>query len=200
MEIFCNKDSKNFGSKSIIKNFNKTFKKKSYAILGKNGSGKSTLLKLIANLILPSSGKIEFIIRNKILNNEEKISSIFFTAHYQELISELSVKELISFHYKFRRKIKDEKKLVSEFGLENFINSKIENLSSGTEQKLKLLLAFNTVSEYLILDEPCTNLDEDGKKLYKKMYKNFSKNRGIIIATNDKDDIVDKKTEIISIT
>ena len=200
MEIFCNKVSKNFGSKSIIKNFNKTFKKKSYAILGKNGSGKSTLLKLIANLILPSSGKIEFIIRNKILNNEEKISSIFFTAPYQELISELSVKELISFHYKFRRKIKDEKKLISEFGLENFINSKIENLSSGTEQKLKLLLAFNTVSEYLILDEPCTNLDEDGKKLYKKMYKNFSKNRGIIIATNDKDDIVDKKTEIISIT
>ncbi|MEC7877438.1 MAG: ATP-binding cassette domain-containing protein [Bacteroidota bacterium] len=200
MEIFCNKVSKNFGSKSIIKNFNKTFKKKSYAILGKNGSGKSTLLKLIANLILPSSGKIEFIIRNKILNNEEKISSIFFTAPYQELISELSVKELISFHYKFRRKIKNEKKLIGEFGLENFINSKIENLSSGTEQKLKLLLAFNTVSEYLILDEPCTNLDEDGKKLYKKMYKNFSKNRGIIIATNDKDDIVDKKTEIISIT
>ena len=200
MEIFCNKVSKNFGSKSIIKNFNKTFKKKSYAILGKNGSGKSTLLKLISNLILPSSGKIEFIIRNKILNNEEKISSIFFTAPYQELISELSVKELISFHYKFRRKIKNEKKLIGEFGLENFINSKIENLSSGTEQKLKLLLAFNTVSEYLILDEPCTNLDEDGKKLYKKMYKNFSKNRGIIIATNDKDDIVDKKTEIISIT
>ena len=200
MEIFCNKVSKNFGSKSIIKNFNKTFKKKSYAILGKNGSGKSTLLKLIANLILPSSGKIEFIIRNKILNNEEKISSIFFTAPYQELISELSVKELISFHYKFRRKIKNEKKLIGEFGLENFINSKIENLSSGTEQKLKLVLAFSTVSEYLILDEPCTNLDEDGKKLYKKMYKNFSKNRGIIIATNDKDDIVDKKTEIISIT
>tara|TARA_Y100001960_G_scaffold55427_1_gene56819 strand:- start:1452 stop:2054 length:603 start_codon:yes stop_codon:yes gene_type:complete len=200
MEIFCNKVSKNFGSKSIIKNFNKTFKKKSYAILGKNGSGKSTLLKLISNLILPSSGKIEFIVKNKILNSEEKISSIFFTAPYQELISELSVKELISFHYKFRRKIKNEKKLIGEFGLENFINSKIENLSSGTEQKLKLLLAFNTVSEYLILDEPCTNLDEDGKKLYKKMYKNFSKNRGIIIATNDKDDIVDKKTEIISIT
>ena len=200
MEIFCNKVSKNFGSKSIIKNFNKTFKKKSYAILGKNGSGKSTLLKLISNLILPSSGKIEFIVKNKILNSEEKISSIFFTAPYQELISELSVKELISFHYKFRRKIKNEKKLIGEFGLENFINSKIENLSSGTEQKLKLLLAFNTLSEYLILDEPCTNLDEDGKKLYKKMYKNFSKNRGIIIATNDKDDIVDKKTEIISIT
>jgi len=200
MEIFCNKVSKNFGSKSIIKNFNKTFKKKSYAILGKNGSGKSTLLKLISNLILPSSGKIEFIVKNKILNSEEKISSIFFTAPYQELISELSVKELISFHYKFRRKIKNEKKLIGEFGLENFINSKIENLSSGTEQKLKLLLAFNTVSEYLILDEPCTNLDEDGKKLYKKMYKNFSKNRGIIIATNNKDDIVDKKTEIISIT
>ena len=184
----------------MLKNFNKTFKKRSYAIVGKNGSGKSTLLKLISNLILPSSGKIEFIVKNKILNSEEKISSIFFTAPYQELISELSVKELISFHYKFRRKIKNEKKLIGEFGLENFINSKIENLSSGTEQKLKLLLAFNTVSEYLILDEPCTNLDEDGKKLYKKMYKNFSKNRGIIIATNDKDDIVDKKTEIISIT
>ena len=36
-------------------------------------------------------------------------------------------------------------------------------------QKLKILIAFNTKSEFLFLDEPTTNLDKDGKSLYKEI-------------------------------
>jgi len=200
MKIICQNISKKFGSKKVIKNFSKEFKKKSYAILGKNGSGKSTLLKMIANLLIPSSGTIDYMSNNKNLGKEEIIKNIFFSAPYQELINELSLEELLKFHFTFRDERKSIQEKIDYFGFNKYKNNLISDLSSGTEQKLKILIAFNTKSEFLFLDEPTTNLDKDGKSLYKEMYKNVSGEKGIIIATNDKNDIVDKDTSIINLS
>ena len=200
MKIICENISKNFGSKKVIKNFSKKFKKKSYAILGKNGSGKSTLLKIIANLLIPSSGIIDYKLNNKNLVKENIIKNIFFSAPYQELINELSLEEFLNFHFKFREKRQSVKDQIDYFGLNKYKNNLISDLSSGLEQKLKLLIAFNTKSEFLFLDEPTTNLDKDGKSLYKEMYKNLSNEKGIIIATNDRNDIIDRNTTIINLS
>ena len=120
MKIICQNISKRFGSKKVIKNFSKEFKKKSYAILGKNGSGKSTLLKMISNLLIPSSGNIEYISNNKSLDKEEIIKKFFFSAPYQELINELSLEELVDFHFTFRDERKSIKKQIDYFGLDKY--------------------------------------------------------------------------------
>ena len=200
MKIICQNISKSFGSKNVIINFSKKFKKKSYAILGKNGSGKSTLLKMIANLLIPSSGIIEYKVKNKNLEKENIIKNIFFSAPYQELINELSLEEFLNFHFKFREKRQSVKEQIDYFGLNKYKNNLISDLSSGLEQKLRLLIAFNTKSEFLFLDEPTTNLDKDGKSLYKEMYKNILNEKGIIIATNDRNDIIDRNTTIINLS
>ena len=66
MEIILKNISKKFGSNKVIEDFSFKFKKKSYAIIGKNGAGKSTLLKLIGNLLSPTSGSINYNIKNKL--------------------------------------------------------------------------------------------------------------------------------------
>ena len=53
MKIILSNISKKFRSNKVINNFNYSFNKGTYAILGKNGSGKSTLLKIIGNLLTP---------------------------------------------------------------------------------------------------------------------------------------------------
>ena len=195
MEIILKNISKKFGSNKVIEDFSFKFKKKSYAIIGKNGAGKSTLLKLIGNLLSPTSGSINYNIKNKLSIAE----NLFFAAPYQELISELSVKDFLKFNNTFRKLNSDYMKKIDSYNLREFINTKIGNLSSGSLQKLKLLIAFDSNSKFILLDEPTTNLDDEGKKLYKKFFKENKNKKGIIVATNDYNDIIEEITEIIRI-
>lgn len=199
MNIKFENVSKKFGAKKVIKNFSKSFKRKKYAIVGDNGSGKSTLLQLISNLMTPSDGKIIYYLDDIEIDKELFIKNIIFSAPYQKLVEELTVKEFLIFHYKFRDYIKNPLTILSEFGLENFKNTQIKNLSSGSEQKLKLLISFNTKADFILLDEPTTNLDRKGITIYTKTIKKYSKDRGIIIATNREKDIVFDETEVIKL-
>ena len=199
MNIKFENVSKKFGAKKVIKNFSKSFKRKKYAIVGDNGSGKSTLLQLISNLMTPSDGKIIYSLDDIKIDKELFIKKIIFSAPYQKLVEELTVKEFLIFHYKFRDYIKNPLAILSEFGLENFKNTQIKNLSSGSEQKLKLLISFNTKADFILLDEPTTNLDRKGIAIYTKTIKKYSKDRGIIIATNREKDIVFDETEVIEL-
>jgi ABC-type multidrug transport system ATPase subunit len=195
MEITLSNISKSFGSNKVIDKFNYSFKKGVYAILGKNGSGKSTLLKLIGNLISPTSGKVIYRLDEKI----DITKQIFFTSPYQELISELSVEEFLKFHNKFRPSAINYSDIINDFNLNKYINSKIENLSSGSIQKLKLIITFYSDSKFILLDEPTTNLDREGKKNYIKILNEFSNRKIIIIATNDKEDYLANSTSIINL-
>lgn len=195
MEITLSNISKSFGSNKVIDKFNYSFKKGVYAILGKNGSGKSTLLKLIGNLISPTSGKVIYRLDEKI----DITKQIFFTSPYQELISELSVEEFLKFHNKFRPSAINYSDIINDFNLNKYINSKIENLSSGSIQKLKLIITFYSDSKFILLDEPTTNLDSEGKKNYIKILNEFSNRKIIIIATNDKEDYLANSTSIINL-
>ena len=199
MNIKFENVSKKFGAKKVIKNFSKSFKRKKYAIVGDNGSGKSTLLQLISNLMPPSDGKIIYSLDDIKIDKELFIKKIIFSAPYQKLVEELTVKEFLIFHYKFRDYIKNPLTILSEFGLENFKNTQIKNLSSGSEQKLKLLISFNTKADFILLDEPTTNLDRKGITIYTKTIKKYSKDKGIIIATNREKDIVFDETEVIEL-
>ena len=199
MNIKFENVSKKFGAQKVIKNFSKSFKRKKYAIVGDNGSGKSTLLQLISNLMTPSDGKIIYSLDDIKIDKELFIKKIIFSAPYQKLVEELTVKEFLIFHYKFRDYIKNPLTILSEFGLENFENTQIKNLSSGSEQKLKLLISFNTKADFILLDEPTTNLDRKGITIYTKTIKKYSKDKGIKIATNREKDIVFDETEVIEL-
>ena len=82
----------------------------------------------------------------------------------------------------------------------DYKKKQIYQLSSGIKQRLKLMLALNTTCQLTLLDEPTTNLDDNGKNIYYDLFKTFKNKKSIIIATNNKKDIVDSKTELIKIS
>lgn len=187
MEILLEDIGRRFNQEWIFKKINYQFvQKQSYAILGPNGSGKSTLLQVLAGNLSPSAGKISYSKNKTKIDIADVYRDISIAAPYLELIEEFTLLESINFHFKFKKMAKDwdTKSLIELLQLEKSINKEIRYFSSGMKQRLKLLLACCTDSPILFLDEPTSNLDNEGIDWYLKMMKLFAKDRLTIVCSN----------------
>ena len=72
--------------------------------------------------------------------------------------------------------------------LEGAKDKQIKNFSSGMKQRLKLALAWLSDVSIVLLDEPCSNLDAKGIEWYKKLANEYSKNRLVIVCSNNIED------------
>jgi ABC-type multidrug transport system ATPase subunit len=161
-----------------------------YAVLGPNGSGKSTLLKVLSGYSTPSKGDIDFLTDRKILPNDKVYHQISYAAPYIELIEEFTLTEMLDFHRRFKTFQEDlaTEELIEILNLLKSKHKEIKYFSSGMKQRLKLVLAICSNTDYLLLDEPTTNLDDEGVQWYQGLIKRFVKNRLVIVASNVKHD------------
>jgi ABC-type multidrug transport system ATPase subunit len=140
-------------------------------------------LQCIAGFTNPSAGKIEF--ENHTADMIFK--SISIAAPYLELIEEMTANEQIDFHKKFKGllgQISNET-LLEKTGLKDASTKEIRNFSSGMKQRLKLGLAFFSDCPFLLLDEPCSNLDKEGQQIYLDLVEQVKHDKLIIVASND---------------
>ena len=158
---------------------------KKYAITGSNGSGKSTLLQVIAGSLMHNEGSIEMH-NGQLLSNEQHYQHISIATPYLELIEEMTALEMLRFHSTFKQLILSAAEILQIVNLQASANKQIRYYSSGMKQRLKLALAFFSKTPILLLDEPTTNLDEDGIALYHQLIKNYTTNKLVIVCSNDK--------------
>lgn len=158
---------------------------KKYAITGSNGSGKSTLLQVIAGSLMHNEGSVEMH-NGQLLANEQHYQHISIATPYLELIEEMTALEMLSFHSTFKQLILPAAEILQIVNLQASANKQIRYYSSGMKQRLKLALAFFSKTPILLLDEPTTNLDEDGIALYHQLIKNYTTNKLVIVCSNDK--------------
>jgi ABC-type multidrug transport system ATPase subunit len=171
----------------IFKNLSFTFQKgETYALLGANGSGKSTLMKILAGLSMPTSGKYLFLVDNKEVDPNLVYKHISFTAPYLELIEEFTFRELLGFHAKLKPFILNFgiTDVAEISGLEKHLDKAISSFSSGMKQRVKLSLAFLSQSDFVLLDEPSTALDEEATLWYRNLVDNYLNERGLIVSSN----------------
>lgn len=155
-------------------------------ITGCNGSGKTTLLKIIAGILKQNSGQILW---------QQQDISLFPSLFYGDLqyisdknffIDELTVIENLNFYSSLSGNIDALQAAISFFNIDDIIDCKIKNLSSGMLQKIKLVKLLANPATIWLLDELSSNLDIDNKKLLKDIIKIRVKEQGIvIIATHD---------------
>ena len=181
MHIKLENIGKKFGKNWIFKNVNLEFQEgEKYAILGNNGSGKSSLLKIISSQTVANKGEISY--GEYVLDEvHEKIS---YCAPYIDVIEELSFRELLEFTEKFKPFLPDYP-IDKILGLFDFEEDKwIKDYSSGMKQRVKLCLALLADVELCLLDEPTSNLDEEGVQWYFDLLEQIKAKRTIIIASN----------------
>lgn len=192
MKISFENVSKRFAYEWIFKNMNIEINSGDHTgITGPNGSGKSTFLRLLLGTVDPSEGKIIFSLQNKILPVSQVYNKFSFCAPYMDLPLNYTIDEILKFHLGFREKIDtiEIKQIIEIAGLVKSKNKAFKQFSSGMKQRFKLALCLCTESEIVVLDEPTTNLDEEGKAWFHDLIANYIGERTLIIATNEADDL-----------
>lgn len=187
MNIKLTNVGKRFNREWIFRNLDFEFHSQtSYAITGPNGSGKSTLLQIIAGATTFNEGGIEYL-TNKKIEDEKVYSNISIAAPYLELVEEMTLMEFLQFHSALKSWLPgiDSKKIISILGLEEAAQKQIRYFSSGMKQRVKLAQAIFSDVPVVLLDEPCTNLDEEGIALYKTLVNDHCKKRLLIVSSND---------------
>lgn len=188
MQISLSETGKRFNRDWIFRNFSYQFNTaRSYAITGPNGSGKSTLLQVIAGAVVASEGTVAYYADGNKIEADNMFRHLSIAAPYQELIEEMTLSEFLLFHKTFKPLISNitVSAIIEMIHLEDASGKQIRYFSSGMKQRVKLAQAFFSDTPVLLLDEPCTNLDEDGIQLYHRLISNYTVNRIIIVSSND---------------
>lgn len=191
MKIELTNLGKRYNREWIFRNLSFQFgTNKHYAITGPNGSGKSTLLQIIAGSAMYNEGEVVYQQPDKIIEPEKIFKKISFAAPYLELVEEMTLSEFLSFHHKMKSWIElfDTKKIIFLLGLEKSAHKQLRYFSSGMKQRVKLAQAIFSDVPVVLLDEPTTNLDDEGIRLYKTLIENYCENRLVIISSNDKEE------------
>lgn len=154
-----------------------------FGLLGVNGAGKTTTFRMILNLIEPTSGNITL--------NGKKIDysvtdKIGFLTEERSLLTKLTVKEQCLYYGTLKGMEKEDilkkmKTLLEKFGVPEYENKKIKELSKGNQQKIQFITAIINEPKLLILDEPFSGLDPFNVELFKNEIVEMSKKGSIII-------------------
>ena len=180
----------------VLNNINLTIQKgQLVAICGQSGAGKSTLLQILASLDTPSSGLIKYddnaieSIKNSNLSSI-RLNNFGFVYQFHHLLEDLTVIENISIPIEISNKSlkKDEIiKIIDEVGLLHRVNHHPWKLSGGEKQRVAIARAIINKPDFIFLDEPTGNLDEDNAEIIQNLLIDISRKHDIalITATHD---------------
>ena len=103
MVIKLDNVAKRYRFEWIFRDINYEFEAgQSYAVLGSNGAGKSTFLRILSGHLSPSKGTISYFKNGSSIEKDIVYRSISYAAPYIDLIEELTLREAIRFHQKFK--------------------------------------------------------------------------------------------------
>ncbi len=131
-------------------------------LLGPNGAGKTTVMSLLRGLIRPTAGRVELFGRDP--GEHAARTALGVTPQETALPATLRVGEVIDFvgaHYPDRIS-RDE--LAERFGFRDLLRRQTGALSGGQRRRVSVALAFVGRPKLVLLDEPTTGLDVDGRR------------------------------------
>jgi ABC-2 type transport system ATP-binding protein len=146
------------------------------AFLGPNGAGKTTSLKIIAGLLLPTSGDVRIEGRSIREDPEETRRFMGYIPDRPFVYERLTAREFLAFvadlySLDSRASAEEGDKWLAKLGLAAFANDRIEQYSHGMKQRLVMAAAFFRKPRLLVIDEPMVGLDPRGARLVKGLFR-----------------------------
>ena len=161
------------------------------AISGQSGAGKSTLLQIIASLDSQSSGSLIYDDKDSTTFKNNDLSKIRlnnfgFVYQFHHLLEDLNVLENILIPLEISNKSSDNSSvldIIEEVGLASRINHLPWKLSGGEKQRVAIARALVNKPNFIFLDEPTGNLDQENAGIIQDLLLDISKRHNIALVT-----------------
>lgn len=158
-----------YGTVTALDAFSAAIPKGVSGLLGPNGAGKSTFIKSILGLIQPISGTISIAGSDEDLDRIARREMIGYMPEHQCLIEDMKGFEIVSYMSRLSGLPKEDAVERSHSALD-FVGlgeeryREISSYSTGMRQRVKLAQSIAHDPEIILLDEPTTGMDPDGKE------------------------------------
>ncbi len=135
-----------------------------FSLLGPNGAGKTTLLRMIATLLVPSSGRIAVHGHDVVQQSREVRQRIGFLTGSTNLYDRLTPTETVKYfgdlHGMEAGLLNQRRELLfAQLGINDFKNKRVGQLSTGMKQKVSIARTMIHDPDVVIFDEPTSGLD-----------------------------------------
>lgn len=170
-----------YKGKDVLQNVNIVLRNGSIVgLTGPNGIGKTTLLSLFIGDLIPGSGSVTINGKNPAsISDRSKLFGVYLpgygftqTDKVGSVLSDLCTLFDADSSYVGS--------LLKRFGVDEFLNMRIDKLSEGMRKKFELVAASMTDVPVLILDEPTNGLDVQSVELLRKFVKE-KKRQGVLV-------------------
>ncbi|MGD9737184.1 MAG: heme ABC exporter ATP-binding protein CcmA [Solirubrobacterales bacterium] len=143
-------------------------------VLGPNGAGKTTLLRILATLLRPSGGEV-LVLGCALPKEAWKLRGrIGYLGHEPLLYRDLSGRENLRFHAKLHGIVGEQaeariREVLVAAGMDRRGDDRVADLSAGMRQRLAICRCVLHEPELLLLDEPDSNLDAEGREAAREL-------------------------------
>jgi len=187
--ISCDKIVKKFGNYTALNSISLNVPEGSiYGLLGPNGAGKTTLIRIINQITIPDSGKV-FLMEKEV--QPDDVLKIGYLPEERGLYKKMKVGEQALYLARLKGMSKADatlelKKWFVKFGIQDWWDKKIQELSKGMAQKVQFITTVLHRPKLLILDEPFSGFDPINVQLIRNEILRM-KNEGtsIILSTHN---------------
>lgn len=175
-----------------------------FGFLGPNGAGKTTTIRMIAGVLLPTSGRIIIGGDDLAADPEKAKSRIGYIPDRPYLYEKLSGGEFIRFVAGLwgtdgRATEERAQRLLELFDLSEWENELIESYSHGMRQKLLISSALIHQPELIVVDEPMVGLDPKSARILKDLFRTYANNGGTVFLSSHTLEVVEVLCDSIAI-
>lgn len=154
-------------------------------LVGANGSGKTTLLRVLAGLTDPTHGAVTWNgVSTSDLSAEDR-ADVAYRGHHEALKKDLTLRENLDFHAALWGRVGVSSELLEQLKLDRVAATRSRYLSAGQKRRASLAMLVLSRAKLWLLDEPTTNLDTDGRRLFGEWTRRHLATGGLaVIATH----------------
>jgi ABC-2 type transport system ATP-binding protein len=176
--------TKDFGDVHAVRGIDLTIEPgEIVAFLGPNGAGKTTTIDMVLGLSQPTGGSVSVLG----LQPREAIARGLVSAVMQTggLLKDITVRETVAYTASLFAQTRPVDEVLASAGISGIADRKVEKCSGGEQQRLRFAMALLSDPALLLLDEPTTGMDVEGRRTFwSTIRRDAEKGRTVLFATH----------------